>query len=149
MKKFLLILMLNLCFVATAAAQGLVSVKSNYGVTTTANRLEKALQEKGITVFARINHADGARSIGQTLKPTILVIFGSPAMGTPLMERSRTMGIDLPLKALIWEDQAGQVWFSYNDPDHLFRRHGLTEMNAAMQKMQQALAAFATAATGP
>jgi uncharacterized protein (DUF302 family) len=70
-------------------------------------------------------------------------------MGTPLMERSRTMGIDLPLKALIWEDQAGQVWFSYNDPDYLFRRHGLTEMNAAMQKMQQALAAFATAATRP
>jgi uncharacterized protein (DUF302 family) len=149
MKKFLLILMLNLLFVATAAAQGVVSVKSNYGVATTANRLEKALQEKDITVFARIDHADGARSVGQTLKPTILVIFGTPAMGTPLIERSRTMGIDLPMKALIWEDKAGKVWFSYNDPDYLFRRHGLTEMNAAMHTLQQTLAGLAAAATQP
>ncbi|WP_419662842.1 conserved uncharacterized protein, DUF302 [Desulfosarcina variabilis str. Montpellier] len=149
MKKFLLILMLNLLFVATAAAQGVISVKSNYGVATTANRLEKALQEKGITVFARIDHADGARSVGQTLKPTILVIFGTPAMGTPLIERSRTMGIDLPMKALVWEDKAGKVWFSYNDPDYLFRRHGLTEMSAAMQNLQQTLAGLAAAATQP
>ena len=141
--------MLNLMFVATAAAQGVVSVKSNYGVATTANRLEKALQEKDITVFARIDHADGARSVGQTLKPTILVIFGTPAMGTPLIERSRTMGIDLPMKALIWEDKAGKVWFSYNDPDYLFRRHGLTEMNAAMHTLQQTLAGLAAAATQP
>jgi uncharacterized protein (DUF302 family) len=149
MKRILLVFLLSLLFCATAAAQGLVSVKSNYDVAATANRLERVLQEKGVTVFARIDHAEGARSIGQTLRPTLLIIFGNPAMGTPLIQRSRSMGIDLPLKALIWEDQAGQVWLTYNDPDYLFRRHGLTEMGEAMQKMQQALSGFAAAATQP
>ena len=136
-------------FCATAAAQGLVNVKSNYDVTATANRLERVLQEKGVTLFARIDHAEGARSVGQTLSPTLLIIFGNPAMGTPLLQRSRTIGIDLPQKALIWEDPGGQVWLTYNDPDYLARRHGLTEMGDAIQKMQQALAGFAAAATQP
>ena len=85
------------------------------------------LKEKGVTVFARIDHAAGAQRIGQTLKPTLLIIFGNPAMGTPLIQRSRSMGIDLPLKALIWEDSAGEVWFSYNAPEYLAptpRNHG-------------------------
>jgi uncharacterized protein (DUF302 family) len=107
------------------------------------------LKEKGVTVFARIDHATGAQRVGQTLKPTLLVIFGSPAMGTPLIQRSRTIGIDLPLKALIWEDNAGQVWFTYNDPDVLAHRHGITEMGEAIQKMEQALSNFAMAATLP
>jgi uncharacterized protein (DUF302 family) len=149
MKKILLVFLLGGLFCTPAAAQGLISVKSNYDVTATANRLERVLQEKGITVFARIDHAQGAQSIGQTLKPTLLLIFGSPAMGTPLIQRSRSIGIDLPLKALIWEDKAGQVWLSYNDPDFLFRRHGLTEMEDAMRQMQQALSGFAAAATQP
>ena len=149
MKKILLFLLLSLMFCATAAAQGLVNVKSNYDVTATANRLERVLQEKGVTLFARIDHAEGARSVGQTLSPTLLIIFGNPAMGTPLLQRSRTIGIDLPQKALIWEDPGGQVWLTYNDPDYLARRHGLTEMGDAIQKMQQALAGFAAAATQP
>jgi uncharacterized protein (DUF302 family) len=78
-----------------------------------------------------------------------LVIFGNPAMGTPLIQRSRSMGIDLPLKALIWEDRNGQVWFSYNAPDGLVRRHGITEMQALIQKMEMALSNLAQASTLP
>jgi uncharacterized protein (DUF302 family) len=150
MQRIVLVLLISLGLTATAAAQGgLVSVKSNYDVAATGNRLERVLKEKGVTVFARIDHAEGARAIGQTLDPTLLIIFGNPAMGTPLMQRSRSIGIDLPLKALIWKDRAGQVWLSYNEPDYLARRHGLTEMNDVLQKMQQALSNFAAAATQP
>ncbi len=150
MKKTILVFMLTVCIAGPVAAQGgLVSVKSSHNVLTTANRLESALQEKGITVFARIDHAAGAQQIGQALKPTLLIIFGSPAMGTPLIQRSRSIGLDLPLKALIWEDSAGQVWFTYNTPDYLTRRHGITEMGATIQKMEQALSNFAMAATLP
>jgi uncharacterized protein (DUF302 family) len=133
-----------------AAAQGgLVSLKSSHDVVDTANRLESALKEKGVTVFARIDHAAGAQGIGKPLKPTLLIIFGNPAMGTPLIRRSRSMGIDLPLKALIWEDSAGQVWFSYNAPEYLARRHGITEMGEQVRKMENALSNFASAATLP
>ena len=150
MKKTILVILLTLLMAGPAAAQGgLVSVKSSHDVVTTANRLESALKEKGVTVFARIDHAQGAQRIGQALKPTLLIIFGNPAMGTPLIQRSRTMGIDLPLKALIWEDAAGQVWFTYNAPDYLARRHGITEMGELIQKMTQALSNFAMAATLP
>jgi uncharacterized protein (DUF302 family) len=107
------------------------------------------LKEKGVTVFARIDHAAGAQRIGKDLKPTLLIIFGNPAMGTPLIQRSRSIGIDLPLKALIWEDRAGQVWFSYNAPDYLARRHGITEMDTLVQKMETAVSNFAAAATLP
>jgi uncharacterized protein (DUF302 family) len=150
MKKIILMLVLTAFMAGPAAAQGgLVSIKSSHGVVTTANRLESALKEKGITVFARIDHAAGAQRVGQTMKPTLLIIFGNPAMGTPLIQRSRSIGIDLPLKALIWEDRAGQVWFTYNAPDYLVHRHGITEMGEAVQKMEQALSNFAMAATLP
>jgi uncharacterized protein (DUF302 family) len=150
MKKTLLVLLISVCVATVAAAQdGLVSVKSSHDVITTANRLESALQAKGVIVFARIDHAQGAQRVGQTLKPTLLIIFGNPAMGTPLIQRSRSMGIDLPLKALIWEDSEGQAWFSYNAPDYLARRHGITEMGEAIQKMEKVLSNFAMAATQP
>ena len=150
MKKAIITFVLTVLMTGTAAAQGgLVSVKSSHDVITTANRLESALNEKGVTVFARIDHAAGAQRIGQALKPTLLIVFGNPAMGTPLIQRSRTMGIDLPLKALIWEDSTGDVWLSYNDPDYLARRHGIIEMGELVQKMNQAVSAFAMAATQP
>jgi uncharacterized protein (DUF302 family) len=150
MNKTVLILLLSVFMAGNAAAQGgLVSVKSNHDVATTANRLESALKEKGVTIFARVDHAAGAQRVGQTLKPTLLIIFGNPAMGTPLIQRSRSIGIDLPLKALIWEDTAGQVWFTYNAPDYLAHRHGITEMGDVIQKMTQALSNFAMAATLP
>lgn len=132
-----------------SAAGGLISVKSSHDVMTTADRLESALKEKGITIFARIDHAAGARQVGETLAPTLLIIFGSPAIGTPLIQRSRSMGIDLPLKALIWKDSAGGVWLTYTDPDALARRHGISEMHATIEGLQNALAGFAQAATMP
>lgn len=151
MRTTILALLFSLGLALPAAAQigGLVNVKSSHDVAATADRLESTLQEKGITVFARIDHAAGAHKIGQELKPTLLIVFGSPAMGTPLMQRSRTMGIDLPLKALIWEDKAGAVWITYNEPDYLARRHGITEMADIIQKMGQAQADFTQAAASP
>jgi uncharacterized protein (DUF302 family) len=157
MKKTILMLLSTLLSTLMAALitgpafaeGGLVSVKSSHDVVTTANRLESALKEKGVTVFARIDHAAGAQRVEKTLKPTLLIIFGNPAMGTPLIQRSRSIGIDLPLKALIWEDKAGQVWFTYNAPDYLARRHGITEMGELIQKMEKVLSNFSMAATQP
>ncbi len=150
MKRTILILVLTVFVAGPAAAQsGLVSVKSNHDVVTTANRLESVLKEKGVTVFARIDHAQGAQRIGQSLMPTLLIVFGNPAMGTPLIQRSRSIGIDLPLKALIWEDSAGEVWLTYNAPEYLARRHGITEMGELIGKMETALENFAMAATRP
>src|SRR5271170_3320447 len=102
---------------------GLVSVASKYSVKDTLDRLEANLKAKDITVFARIDHAAGAASVAMPLRPTELLIFGNPKAGTPLMQSSQTIGIDLPLKILAWQDAAGQVWLTYNDPGWLARRH--------------------------
>lgn len=150
MKKWVLVMWTILMIPGVAAAQdGLISVKSSFDVVATANRLESALDARGITRFARIDHAAGAQTIDQALRPTLLILFGSPAMGTPLIQRSRSIAIDLPLKALIWEDSAGQAWLSYNAPEELARRHGITEMAEVVQHMQQALSDLAMAATQP
>ncbi|MFO7644275.1 MAG: DUF302 domain-containing protein [Desulfosarcina sp.] len=150
MKNTALVLTLTVFMAGAAVAQdGLISVKSSFDVVATANRLESALDAGGITRFARIDHAAGAQTIDQTLRPTLLILFGSPAMGTPLIQRSRSIAIDLPLKALIWEDSAGQAWLSYNAPEELARRHGITEMAEVVQLMQQALSDLAMAATQP
>ena len=109
---------------AAAAADGLVAVKSSYSAKETMDRLEASVKQRGLTVFARIDHAAGAAKIGKTLRPTELLIFGNPQGGTPLMECEQTAGIDLPLKALAWEDAAAQVWVGYNDPAYLAQRHG-------------------------
>jgi uncharacterized protein (DUF302 family) len=100
------------------ADNGIISVKSSHDVKATADRLENTLKQKGMTVFIRINHAEGAQKVGKKLRPTELVIFGNPKVGTPLMLCSQTTAIDLPQKALIWEDGEGQVWLSYNDPNY-------------------------------
>lgn len=150
MKTTLLVLLACLLLAGPAFAQGgLISVKSTHDVATTVSRLENALQEKGVTVFARIDHAQGAMRVGQGLPPTVLMIFGNPALGTPLIQRSRSIGIDLPLKALIWEDRDGQVWFTYNDPDQLVRRHGITEMGDIVANIEAALSGLAAAAAQP
>lgn len=129
------------------AADGLVSLKSAYDVTTTANRLEESLKAKGMTVFARIDHAAGAEKAGLKLRPTELVLFGNPKSGTPLMLCGQSMGIDLPQKALIMEDEAGQVWFTYNDPAWLAKRHKIKGCEEALNKITNALGAFAKEAT--
>jgi len=129
------------------ADAGLVSIESKYDVPTTADKLVGALEAKGIDVFARIDHSAGADSIGDSLPPTQLVIFGSPQMGTPLMKCARSVGIDLPLKALIWQDADQKVWLTYNAPSYLDSRHGLNGCAKVLDKMQAVVTNFATAAT--
>ncbi len=107
------------------ATDGLTTIPSALGAKETMDRLEAEIKAKGMTVFARIDHAAGAAGAGLALRPTELLIFGSAKAGTPLMQAGQTIGIDLPLKMLVHEDAAGKVWLSYNDPNWLVRRHGL------------------------
>ena len=106
---------------------GLLHVASPHSVPETLNRLESVLQSHGLTVFARVNHSGEAQKVGLTMHPTQLLIFGSPKAGTPLMVARPSIAIDLPLKALAWEDADGKVWLSYNSPQYLKERHGLPE----------------------
>jgi len=150
MKKISYIIIASV-FLASAAwaGSGLVSVKSLHDVKTTADRLENTLQQKGMTVFIRIDHAQAAQKVGRELRPTELIIFGNPKVGTPLMECRQSAAIDLPQKALIWQDEQGQVWLSYNDPSYLVERHGIAGCDEVVQKIEGALANFAKAATAP
>ena len=106
---------------------GLLHVASPHSVPETLNRLESVLQSHGLTVFARVNHSGEAQKVGLTMRPTRLLIFGSPKAGTPLMVARPGIAIDLPLKALAWEDAGGKVWLSYNSPQYLKERHQLPE----------------------
>ena len=130
-------------------ADGLVTLRSAHDFPTTLDRLLKALEAKGVTVFARIDHAAGAASVGLPLRPTTLVIFGNPAAGTPLMQAEQTAGIDLPLKALVWQDAGGAVNLSYNDPAWIAARHASGGgAPPAVAALSGALKAFAAQATG-
>lgn len=150
MKRIVSILVLSFLLTNALMAQnGLISVKSTHDVKTTADRLESVLKAKGMTVFARINHAQGATKAGKTLAPTELIIFGNPKIGTPLMQCNRTVAIDLPQKALVWEDAQGKVWFTYNDPEYLMKRHQLQDCRNIITKVSGALKNFAKAATQP
>ncbi len=131
------------------ADNGLINVKSHHSVKVTADRLKKILKQKGMTLFIRINHAEAARKVGKELRPTELLIFGNPKVGTLLMQCGQTVAIDLPQKALIWEDTEGQVWLTYNDPEYIARRHGITDCRKIRKKIANALQKFATAATRP
>jgi uncharacterized protein (DUF302 family) len=130
------------------AAQGLTTIPSSYGPKDTMDRLEAEVQAKGMTVFARIDHAAGATGVGLSLRPTEVLIFGGAKAGTPLMQSVQTIGLDLPLKALVWQDASDNTWLSYNDPAWLANRHGLSgETQAAVGMMTGALDAVAKAAT--
>ena len=129
-------------------ADGLVSVRSHNGPEDTMNRLDAAVRVRGMMVFARIDHAAGAAAVGLPLRPTDLLIFGNARGGTPLMESAQTIGIDLPLKALVWQDVAGNTWVSYNDPAWTARRHGLGA-DATTTAMSAMLDAIAKAAAAP
>ena len=129
MKSALLVL---LCLALPAfAADGLIAVESARAVKDPMDRLESAVKEKGLSVFVRVDHAAGAANIGRKLRATELLIFGNPQGGTPLMECAQSAGIDLPLKALVWEDESGRVWIGYNDPAYLAARHGAASCPAA------------------
>jgi uncharacterized protein (DUF302 family) len=128
---------------AADAADGLINVKSQYTAKETFDRFENAAKAKGLSIFLRVDHAAGAQKIGRTLRPTELLIFGSPQAGTPLLECAQTIGIDLPLKALAWQDSSGQVWLSYNDPQALAKRHGVAQCGDTAQNISKNLATLA------
>jgi uncharacterized protein (DUF302 family) len=147
-KVFVLIAVMCLLEVQAMAADGLVTLRSNYAPKETMNRLETEVKAKGLTVFARIDHSAGAAEVGLSLRPTELLIFGNAKGGTPLMQSVQTIGIDLPLKALVWQDASGSTWLSYNDPNWLAKRHELgNQADATVKAMTGALAAMARAAT--
>lgn len=131
-----------------SAADGLVAVKSPYSAAETASRWVAALPERGLKLFVRVDHAAGAASIGKTLRPTEVLIFGNPQGGTPLMECQQSVGIDLPLKALVWQDASGQVWLGYNDPAWLIARHGGGNC-PAVSTLSKALGSLASAVVAP
>jgi len=128
------------------ASQGLTTIKSSHGPQETMNRLEAAVKAKGMTVFARIDHSAGASAVGLSLNPTEVLIFGNAKGGTPLMQLVQTIGIDLPLKALVWQDASGDTWLSYNDPAWLGKRHGLSGTEAPIGNLTAALDAVAKVA---
>ena len=137
--------------VQAMAADGLTTIRSSFGPKETMNRVEAEVKVKGLTVFARVDHAAGAAEVGLPLRPTELLVFGNAKGGTPLMQSVQTIGIDLPLKALVWQDGSGTAWLSYNDPRYLAKRHDLgREDEAALNTMGAALDALAkAAATSP
>jgi uncharacterized protein (DUF302 family) len=126
---------------------GLVTVPSAHNAAETARRLEAVLEQKGLEVFARIDHAAAAHAAGMELRPTLLLLFGSPKAGTPLMQSNHTIGIDLPLKALVWEDADGQARLTYNRPAYLAARHGVHNRDDTVKAMAAGLDALARAAT--
>jgi uncharacterized protein (DUF302 family) len=134
---------------ATADDNGLITKKSPYSAKETIDRLEKVLTEKGITIALRWSHSDRAEAVGIALRPTELIIFGNPKLGSHLMTSEQTAGIDLPLKALAWTDEEGQTWLSYNDPAYIAERHGITNRPEIIKKMTGALAKFSDAAIAP
>ena len=148
MRQIFLTIVVFILFTSSAfATEGMISIESAHTVAVTADRLEKILVSKGMTVFKRIDHAAGAQKVGKTLRPTELVIFGNPKVGTPLMLCSQSIAIDLPQKALIWQDATGQVWFSYNDPQYLALRHNTQGCDAVLKKVAMALGNFAQKAS--
>jgi len=123
--------------------EGLTSIRSSFGPKETMDRLEAEIRAQRMTVFARIDHAGEAAVVGLKLAPTELIIFGNARAGTPLMQSVQTVGIDLPLKVLVWEDAGGKTWLSYAEPSWIARRHGVRNAEQVVSKMGAALSAIA------
>lgn len=126
---------------------GLTTIPSSFGPKETMDRLEAEVRAKGMTVFAKIDHAAAAKEADLELRPTELIIFGNARGGTPLMQASQTAGIDLPLKALVWQDAAGKTWLSYTDPSWIVRRHGLGVKAELVDKLSATLSDVSKTAT--
>ncbi len=134
------------CSLANADS-GLIKVKSPHSVSHTLDRFEEAVLSNGMRVFARVNHTKGAEKVRLELRPTELLIFGNPKVGTLLMQSNQSAGLDLPLKALAWKAGDGSVWLAYNDPGYLAARHGITDRDAVVTKMRAALKKLCEIAT--
>ncbi len=151
MKKLMIWACVLLVASATSAygVDGMLNIESAFGVAETADRFERVLGQKGMTLFNRIKHSEAATAVGIELRNTELLIFGNPKVGSPLMACAQTVGIDLPQKALVWKDESGKVWISYNDPRYLKVRHDITGCEEVLSKIETALDAMArTAARG-
>ena len=139
---FIAVLLAGLTSFSAVASEGMIRVESSHSVGETADRLQGMLEAKGMTVFARVDHAAGAKKAGHSLPPKELLIFGNPKIGTPLMKCAPDIAIDLPQKALIYEDGNGQVWIAYNDPAYLKLRHQVEGCDEVLKKVSGALANF-------
>src|SRR5262245_1853163 len=149
LRMFALIASICLTGADAIAADGLTTIKSNFGPKDTMSRLEAEVKARGMTVFAHIPHAAGAAAVGVPLRPNDLLVFGNDKVGTQLMRLAPTIGIDFPLKVLVWQDADGSTWLSYNDPAWLARRHGLgPDAEAAIKTLAGALNAVTAAAAG-
>lgn len=127
---------------------GLIVCASKFGPKETADRLAAAVTRRGMSIVGRIDHAAAAAAVGMELRATEVLIFGNPRAGTPLMQAMQTVGIDLPLKALVWQDEGGTTWLAYNDPQWLAQRHGVdAQLDRSLHAMADALAAVANEAT--
>jgi uncharacterized protein (DUF302 family) len=147
--RIVVVLVVTVLLIASAALAdtGLVSVRSAHGVAETLDRLEQAAREAGLAIAGRIDHGANAAKVGQALRPTALLLFANPKAGTPLIQARQTMGIDLPLKALAWEDERGQVWLTYNALPYLAARHDVP--SGAVEAMRQGLERLVERATRP
>ncbi len=130
-----------------SGSEGMITIPSAFDVKTTIDKLEKSLKAKGMTIFARIDHSAGAKKVGKKLLPTQVLIFGNPKVGTLLMQCDPQSAIDLPQKALVWQDSKGKTHLSYNDPAYLKKRHHLKGCDKAITKISKVLALFAKMAT--
>jgi uncharacterized protein (DUF302 family) len=147
MKKILLLGVLTFLVSYSACAQdGLINLESMYTVQETADRFETAAKENGLTIFVRINHQNNAASVNMELRPTEVIIFGNPKVGTPLMQCAQEVGIDLPQKVLIFEDENEKVWLSYNNPDYLNKRHNIKGCDSVLSKIAGVLSKLSAAA---
>ena len=142
-------LLLAMALPVVNAAEGMMRMQSAHSVAETVNRLEKGLGAAGFKIFARVDHGAGAKSVNMPLPPTELLIFGKPAAGTKLMQSQRTVGIELPLKYLVWEDADGKVMVGWNDPAWITQRHGIGDRAPVVEKIQGALKKFASEASKP
>lgn len=144
--SILILLSIALISPPVMAAEGMFKIPSAYSVEVTADRMETILKEKGMTIFNRIKHSEGAQKVGIELRDTELIIFGNPKVGSSLMKCQQSVAIDLPIKTLIWKDEDEKVWLSYNDPRYLEKRHNIIGCEEVLLKVEKALAGITKAA---
>lgn len=132
----------------TSANNGLITIQSQHSVNETADRFEKLVNDKGLKFFMRIDHTKNAENVDLALRPTQLILFGNPVAGTALMNCAQTVAIDLPQKALFWEDADGKSWLSYNDPTHIKEQHSIEGCDAVLEKVSGLLSALSNSAAG-
>ncbi len=149
MTRLIIALLVLVLSPVALAEDGLIKKQSPHSVSKTIDRLQAALESKGITIVVRWKHSDKAAGAGIEMRPTELLVFGNPKLGSHLMTSQQSVGIDLPMKALAWEDANGQVWLAYNDPAYIAKRHGITDRPKIVAKMTKALNGMTNKAIAP